>query len=234
MAFAGLNPKHMSDLLVTHHHVDHMSDLGYLPLTAWVEGRTERINIYGPPPMHATIDGLLQGYAEDLAKRAEATGRHPFLPMVRVHEVTGGGVVFRDEEVEVEAAVVDHRPFEVALAYRITARGKSVVISGDTAVSPALIRLATGADVLVHEVVALEKLTGLREKVGAPTLGDYMKNNHTSLGDVAAIAQEAGVGMLVLSHLLPHDLPEEEWLRGAGDGFDGKIVVGADLMEIEV
>ena len=53
--------------------------------------------------------------------------------------------------------------------------------------------------------------------------------------DAGRVAREAGVKMLVLSHLIPPDDPEvtsQMWADAARRNFDGEIVVGADLMEI--
>jgi hypothetical protein len=33
---------------------------------------------------------------------------------------------------------------------------------------------------------------------------------------------------------VPHDLPDEEWLAALGDEFTGEVMVGADLMSIDV
>lgn len=231
---AGLSPRDMTDLLITHHHVDHSADLGYLPMTAWIEGRTDRISVYGPPPTVGALDSILDGYAEDLAKRTRSTGRPPFRPLVQAQDILAPGVVFEDENVRVTAAFVDHPPFEIALGYRIDAHGRSVVISGDTAPSENLVALATGADVLVHEVVHPAGLAGLQESTNAATIADHMRNNHTMVEDLGALAARAGVRTLVLSHLIPHDLPPEEWLSALGDEFTGDVVIGEDLMALDV
>jgi ribonuclease BN (tRNA processing enzyme) len=47
------------------------------------------------------------------------------------------------------------------------------------------------------------------------------------------MAKEAQVGMLVLSHLVPGALDpitDEDYLRGVREHFDGRAVVGKDLM----
>ena len=61
-----------------------------------------------------------------------------------------------------------------------------------------------------------------------------MVTSHTPLSAVGGVAAEAGVGRLVLTHFIPGDdaLPDEHWLAGVGTGFDGEVVVGADLMEL--
>jgi ribonuclease BN (tRNA processing enzyme) len=52
-----------------------------------------------------------------------------------------------DENVKVTAALVDHPPVVPSFAYRFDARDRSIVISGDTAPSDNVVKLARGADV---------------------------------------------------------------------------------------
>jgi ribonuclease BN (tRNA processing enzyme) len=49
------------------------------------------------------------------------------------------------------------------------------------------------------------------------------------------IAAEAGVKLLVLSHLVPAgdpEVPDSEWVAAAKRHYSGPIIVGRDLMEI--
>jgi ribonuclease BN (tRNA processing enzyme) len=235
LAAARLSARDMSHLLVTHHHVDHSADLGYLPMAAWIEGRTDSIKVLGPPPTVGALEALLAGYAEDLEKRTRSTGRPPFRPMLQVRDITAPGPVLEEAGLEISCAFVDHPPFEIALGYRVDFGGKSVVVSGDTAPSPALVELARGADVLIHEVVHPEAFAEVTKNTNASTIREHMSRNHTMLDDVGQIAAEAGVGRLVLSHMIPHDgLTTEDWIGPIRPHFDGEVIVGEDLMEIDV
>jgi ribonuclease BN (tRNA processing enzyme) len=52
---------------------------------------------------------------------------------------------------------------------------------------------------------------------------------------VGKVAKEAGVKTLVLTHFVPADdssLTDEMWMEGAKTHFEGKVIVGKDLMEI--
>jgi len=69
----------------------------------------------------------------------------------------------------------------------------------------------------------------------AQSLKQSILSHHTSAEDAGRVAREAGVKMLVLSHLIPADDPEvttKMWMDAARRNFDGEIVVGRDLMEI--
>ena len=99
----------------------------------------------------------------------------PLAPLLRAHELREGGAVLADDGVRVTATLVDHPPVVPAFAYRFDAPDRSIVISGDTAPSQNLVKLAAGADVLVHSVMyppAIDRLvarvpnaTALKESI---------------------------------------------------------------------
>src|ERR1700733_2190168 len=64
-------------------------------------------------------------------------------------------VVLEDGPVRVTAVAVTHGHAVPALAYRFDTAGGSVVFSGDTTPNDDLIKLARGADILVHQVADL-------------------------------------------------------------------------------
>jgi ribonuclease BN (tRNA processing enzyme) len=141
-----------------------------------------------------------------------------------------------DENVKVTAALVDHPPVVPAFGFRFDARDRSIVISGDTAPSDALVKLARGADVLVHSVMyppALDRLAA--RVVNAPGLKKSILAHQTSAEDAGRIAEAAGVRTLVLSHLVPGDDPEisdEMWVQAAKLRFSGQVILGRDLLEV--
>src|SRR4029450_12601298 len=123
-----------------------------------------------------------------------------------------------------------------AFGYRFDARDRSIVISGDTAPSDNLVRLARGADVLVHSVMYPAGIDRLVARVpNAAALKESILAHQTSAEDAGRIAQAAGVKTLVLSHLVPPDDPqvtERAWLDAAQTHFRGTVIVGRDLLEI--
>src|SRR5581483_5856359 len=99
-----------------------------------------------------------------------------------------------------------------------------IVISGDTAPSEALVRLAKGADVLVHEALYLPAVDRLAAaEPNAPTLRQHLLAAHTPAEEVGRIATEAGVKTLVLSHLVPGGpgVTDEQWLAAVRPHFAG-------------
>jgi ribonuclease BN (tRNA processing enzyme) len=110
------------------------------------------------------------------------------------------------------------------------------VFSGDTTPCDGLIKLAEGADVLVHEVMhvpAIERI--VRANSNSDRIRAHLLRSHTTLEQVGQVATHAGVKTLVLSHLAPADdaaVPDEVWLAGAKEHFDGEVIVGRDLLTV--
>lgn len=236
LALAGLALEKLRHLFVTHHHSDHNADYGNLLLLGWGAGLRTRVDAWGPPPLETMTRLFLEMNASDIEVRMADEGRVPLAPLIHPHELTKGGKVFEDENVKVTCTLVQHPEVRTAFAYRFDTADRSIVISGDTNRSENLIRLAKGADVLVHEalfVPAVDRIVGgIRN---ASTLKKHIIDSHTSAEDCGRVAAAAGVKTLVLSHLVPHDDPAitaAMWRDSAAKHFGGEIIVGRDLLEI--
>ena len=236
LVLAGVPLPDIRHVFLTHHHSDHNADYGNLLLLSWAAGLKSRVDAWGPSPLAQMTKLFLELNAFDINTRIADEGRVPLAPLIYPHELAGGGMVMQDDNVRVTAALVDHPPIEKAFAYRFDTADRSIVISGDTAMSKNLIALALGADVLVHEVLWRPAVDRLVAKVpNATTLKEHIIASHTSAEDCGRVAAMAGVKTLVLSHLVPPDDPEitdQMWIDAARKHFKGAIVVGKDLMEI--
>lgn len=233
---AGVPLRDLRHVLVTHHHSDHNADYGTLLLLAWSAGLRTPVDTWGPPPLARITDLFFEMSAPDVAARIADEARVPLRPLVRAHELRAAGPVFQDENVRVTAAVVHHPPMVPAFAYRFDAADRSIVISGDTTRSDALVRLAHGADVLVHEAMYPPAVDRLVASVpNASDLKRSILSHHATAEDAGRVAQAAGVKTLVLSHLVPAEDPgvtEEMWAGAARLHFGGGVVVGRDLLEV--
>jgi ribonuclease BN (tRNA processing enzyme) len=194
---------------------------------------------------------LLRAYAADINDRMRDDRRPPLESRFEPHDiplpaevVAGANVdpapdmdaieVYEDENVEVRAILVPHPPTFPSFAYRFDSADGSVVFSGDTTVSPNLIKLARGADILVHEVMDRAWVESRFEPPLDPLQRasvHHLLASHTTIEQVGGVAERAGVGTLVLTHLVPGDNPQSRWLE-VKDAFTGHLVVGEDLMQI--
>jgi ribonuclease BN (tRNA processing enzyme) len=236
LVFAGVPLTIIRHIFVTHQHSDHNADYGNLVWLSWTAGLSTRVDAWGPPPLEKMTKLFFEMNAYDIDTRMSNEGRVPIAPLVHVHEIRNGGAIMSDDNLKVTAALVDHPPVMPAFGYRFDARDRSIVISGDTAPSDNLVRLARGADVLVHSVMfpaAIDRLVGRVSNAAA--LKDSILAHQTSAEDAGRIAQAAGVKTLVLSHLVPADDPqitERMWIDAAQSRFRGKVILGRDLLEI--
>ena len=236
LAFAGVPLATLRHIFITHQHSDHNADYGNLMWLAWTAGLRTRVDTWGPPPLEKMTKLFLAMNEYDINARIANEGRVPLAPLVHAHELCGDGVVMADANVKVSAALVEHPPTVPAFAYRFDARDRSIVISGDTSPSTNLVKLARGADVLVHSVMYPPAVRRLTARVpNAVALEKSILAHQTSAEDAGRIAQEAGVRTLVLSHFVPPDDPEVTdamWLEAATRHFRGTIILGKDLLEV--
>lgn len=215
----GMRLEELTHIFITHHHVDHNVDLGFLLLSPWISlPRSDEFHtpfIIGPPGTTDYVNEVLAAHRRDIRARLPH-GYDPSRLAASVVEVSHGtevsGHCWRATAIE-----VDHYPVEHAFGYRFDGMNASVVVSGDTRPNDNLIEAAQGADVLVHEVIY-------------PGYG--FPEYHTLSTDVGKVAAAAEVKHLVLTHLLPGHIEEEAWLDHARRDFDGPVTVGRDLLKI--
>ena len=206
------------------------------------------------PGIAATVDHVLRAHAYNVNLRVADEGRAPVTEAVRVHELDLGHgdvagrepahvapdmdpVVVRPEDdhgVTVSAVLVQHAPVFPAFGFRFDTPHGSVAFSGDTGPCANVGRLAEGADVLVHEVIDVDRLAPrLGGMPNWPAVRHHLARAHSTPEQVGEIATRAGVRTLVLSHLVPGDLAptEDEWEARVRPHFAGEIVCGVDLDE---
>ena len=233
---AGVPLDRLRYIFITHHHSDHNLEYGPLFYNAWVTGLPTGIDAYGPSGLEKMTEDFFSYMKLDIDVRIEDEGRSDPRKLVFAHDIKNAGVVLQNEDVKVSACQVRHPMVKQAYAYRFDGKSRSIVISGDTAYAPELGDFAKGADVLVHEVMYLPGIEALvRRLPNAKRLREHLLAAHTLPEDVGRIAARAGVKTLVLTHFVPGDDPsitDKQWAEGVRKHFNGRIIVGKDLMEI--
>lgn len=227
LAAARLPIDGVTALFVTHLHSDHT--LGYpdLIFTSWVMGRKTPLAAYGPHGLRAMTEHIIAAWAEDIDVRTNGLEkRTPGGYRVDVHEI-GPGVVYDSGGVRVTAFQVEHGTWREAYGYRFDTPGRSVVISGDTKPSENLVRVAAGADVLVHEVYpAARTAPNATESAAWPS---YMRDFHTSDVEVGQLAARIRPKLVILTHIIRRGATDDEMLAAVRRSFSGRAVVGHDL-----
>jgi ribonuclease BN (tRNA processing enzyme) len=183
------DPFALDALLFSHLHPDHCADFAALTVLRRYhpnpsrDPRKHRLPVYAP---REAPDRFTAAYSPAAADRATEDLSDVF----EFHPIIEQTVHIGPFEVGAVRAV---HPCE-AYSFRIVHGGRSLVYTGDTGVSPLLDRLAKGADALLAEASwthAADRPTEL----------------HLSGVEAGRLAQTAGAGRLLVTHVLPWSDP---------------------------
>jgi ribonuclease Z len=214
----------LPEVFVSHYHADHYLGLPGMLKTFALRGRTVPLTVYGPPGL-VDLFRVLRRVFGRLAYPLELVELEPGDALERSdylilafdveHGVAANGYALvespRPGRFDVEAAralgvpqgplfgrlqngepvvLEDGRTVAPEQVLGPPRAGRKIVFAGDTRPAASVLEAARGADVLVHEsTFADEERDRADETLHATALG------------AAALAREAGVGMLVLTHL---------------------------------
>ncbi|REJ74072.1 MAG: MBL fold metallo-hydrolase [Acidobacteria bacterium] len=241
LALGGIPLEHLRGVFLTHFHSDHISGLGDVNLASWVAGRSDALTVYGGGGVERVVAGFNEAYALDRRYRTEHHGAEMLPPATGPMQAKAvePGVVLEHDGVKVTAFEVDHDPIAPALGYRFDYRGRSVVVSGDTVKTDGLIAAAKGADLLLHDAMALpvvQLLAAARAETGPPRLAKLLQDiqtYHAPVADVVAAAEAAQVRKLVLYHLVPaavNPMVQAAFRQGLPEGAE--IAADGQLYEL--
>ena len=220
-------------VLLTHLHSDHVVGLPDLLLTGWLFGRPEPLTVLGPKGTTAMSRHLNEAFAFDRRIRAEDEGLPPDAGRILARDVGAGVVLESAGALEVTAFEVDHAPVKPVYGYRIDFGRRSVVLSGDTRASEAVVARATGVDVLIHEVVAVEAERRLAAVVD-PKRVEKIVARHTTAEECGRLFARARPRLAVYSHIVPSPATADDLIPATRRSYDGPLEVGHDLMTITV
>lgn len=226
---------------ITHLHSDHINGLSDLWLSGWIQtpfgGRKKPFTIYGPAGTEKMMAHLWEAFSEDRRIRI-LDEKNPLSGLqVDAHDFKPG-IVYQKNGVVVTAFEVDHGEYiKPAYGFKITYRDHSVVISGDTLYSKNLENAALGTDLLICEVAMIpEKLLATFPAYKA------IYEHHFTPEEAGRLFAATRPKLAVYSHLVLSSLPKmgvkaptpEELLTATRKTYDGRVVVGADLMTIRI
>jgi ribonuclease Z len=225
---AGIPVSEIRRVFFTHHHFDHNCDFAYLFLVSWVLGRDFPMEVTGPRGTEAFCDGLFKVvYRDDInSRRYHPTyAKHGCEYVAR--DVLEDELTLDEPDLRIRMVHVIHKAQVLDnLAYRIEAGGKSLVIVGDTTMCEALMDLAEGADLMVHEC------TFPTERIKSANWGAF----HTSPSALGRWAKERGVKKLVLKHYaIQKGVAVEPMVEEVRETFGSEgLIVGRDLLTVDV
>ena len=246
---SGIRPSVIDTALFTHMHTDHMTAVPDFLFLRWTAGAVTPLRVFGPEGTAEMVEGFLLALRRDIGFRLAHHGDklHPDGIKVEVTEVpaTPEPHGFLDiGGLRCESFEVDHFPVVPAFGFRLSFDQRAVVLSGDTSLCDSLAAAARGADMFVCEAMNLpmmeQRIAAL--KAGGLTLTAGLLSDvpsyHIATDQIAALARDAGVGEIVLTHIIPPIANDPgqvaAFSAGMSDVYAGPIRVARDMERVPV
>lgn len=203
---AGVDFCNLTDLILTHFHPDHTFGISQLLMNMWLMGHRQPLNLYG---LDYTVDRVkklmgLYGWSEWPDFFPVVFFRLPLQEMVPLLEC---------DEFRIIASPVQHLLPTIGLRVEFVTSNKILAYSCDTEPCPQVLRLAAGADVLLHEASGALK-------------------GHSSAAQAGEVAQQAGVRELFLIHYPTGKYSSNKLVSEARKRFDGVVHQAEDFLEL--
>ncbi len=193
------------NVLLTHHHLDHVSDLLVLLKARWLAGE-EALSVLGPPGTKELFDGLLDVH-EYMQGRVELAVRD--LQPGEAFSVAG-----------MDVNSMETRHSMQALAYRFEHGDAVFSFSADSEAFDALAAFADGSDAFAHDC-------------SFPDGVDVA--NHPTPSQLGEVLAGYDYGTVYLTHLYPHTRGRhEEMVASVTEAYDGEVAMARDGLSLEL
>ena len=208
LQLAGIEPAQLEYLILTHRHPDHVYGFPILLLDLWLLGDDRRpLQVVAEAEALRTAQALLGAFrTEDWPGFSPPTYRE----LALVEEV----VVLDLPDLLILGSPVEHLAPTIGLKIVNRSSGRAVVYSSDTSPCESLVRLASGADVLIHEATGETR-------------------GHSSAAQAGEMARRAGVGTLYLAHYPPLTADLGALVDEARSEFSGPVKLARDFGSFE-
>lgn len=204
---AGVNLAEIDNIIFTHFHPDHAAGAPLLFMVMWLKGRTAPLHLYG-------LDITLQKIRQNLELYDYQTW--PGMFSLQFHSIPEQEKfpAFENTDMKIFTSPVKHLIPTIGLRVDFTQSGKSMMYTCDTEPCPAVVSLARGADVLLHEAAGNAR-------------------GHSSVEQAAEDAHAADARKLVLIHYDYNHPDLEAMVARARQVFPGEVSLAQDFMQID-
>lgn len=247
----------LSSIFISHFHADHFLGIPGLIQTMSFMGRKEPLTIYGPENtkeftelfkalgyfnLKYEIRGVqlkpdeIVDKGEYVIQALETDHSIPSFGYALIEKPRPGrfnrekaielgispGPLFsklqRGNSIEIDGKII--RPEDVM---GISRSGRTIVYSGDTRPCESVLEASRGADLLIHDGSFADEMADWAEE-----------SKHSTAGEVAALAKEAGVRKLILTHISSRYTDDSEPVLSDSKKIFENVIIAEDLMEVEV
>jgi len=247
----------LSSIFVSHFHADHFLGIPGLIQTMSFMGRTEPLLIYGPEGTREFTELFkafgffnfkyeiygIQLKPGDILERKDYVIR----ALKTEHSIPSLGYALienprpgrfnREKAVELgippgplfaelqkgNSLEVDGKPVKPEDVMGPLRPGRTVVYSGDTRPCESILEASRDADLLIHDCSFSDEMMDWAEESG-----------HSTAGEVAALAKEARVRRLILTHISSRYTDDVDPILNDSKKIFRNVIVAEDLMEVEV
>jgi ribonuclease Z len=203
----GLDFNELTDIIVTHFHTDHTLGIPQLLIDMWLMGRQRALNIYGLQATIARVQALLDLYAWSTWLNCFPVTFHTLPEAER-------SLVLDCADFTIHSSPVHHSIPNIGLRVQFKPANQVLAYSCDTEPCDEVIRMSTGADILIHEAT-----------------GEFV--GHSSARQAGDIARQAGVGSLYLIHYATGKHASSDLIAQARAAFSGAVALAKDFISLD-
>jgi len=205
---AGVELDQISDFILTHFHPDHVSGAPLLLMSMWLLGRTKTLRLYGLTATMQRLRTMLELY--------DWCNWPNFFPVESI-DIPGRELapVIDTADLKIYASPVQHLIPTIGLRVEFCPEGKTLAYSCDTEPCDQVVRLAKGADILLHEATGASK-------------------GHSSAAQAVDIFSQAGAKQLYLIHYSARGADLEQMMANVRQKTACPVSVTHDLQRIDL
>jgi ribonuclease BN (tRNA processing enzyme) len=220
-------------VLLTHLHIDHSGDLAaFFNARALTADGPITYRIFGPdgaglfPKTSSFVDLLVGDHGAFAYQKTFGTDETFVVKDLAIRLDSMQTRIVDDKGLVIDEIATHHGDCP-SVAYRISYQGAVLVFSGDMDASalPNLVKLATGADLLVFNCAVLDP----------PDSPEQLYELHTPPRKIGEAAKQSGVKSLLLSHTAPDVESRESAVRSSiRVNYAGPVAFATDKLHVKI